>query len=187
MLSNVSIWDVIYEHYSYFSPESLARLFILNGFHICDLGEQYGGQYLSVDARPEELEDVHLDLPYVHGESLAIKAHEFNLKSRLKIETWMNNLARMNNEGDTAVIWGAGSKGINFLNLLSEQQVIEYVVDINPRKHSMYISVTGQQIVPPVFLKDYQPNIVIMMNPLYADEIRKALDTLDIDVDLLFA
>jgi len=46
-------------------------------------------------------------------------------------------------------------------------------VDINPRKQGMYVAGTGQKIVPPEFLRDYQPDVVIVMNPIYEGEIRQ--------------
>ncbi|MBI1878027.1 MAG: class I SAM-dependent methyltransferase, partial [Chloroflexi bacterium] len=53
-LRDLGIWDLIYEHYSYFSPNSLSQLFAGCGFDICDLTETYQGQFLSIEARPAE-------------------------------------------------------------------------------------------------------------------------------------
>jgi hypothetical protein len=44
---------------------------------------------------------------------------------------------------------------------------------------------TGQKIVPPDFLKDSQPDTVIVMNPVYTDEIRKHLGSMGIEAELL--
>jgi hypothetical protein len=52
---------------------------------------------------------------------------------------------------------------------------IEYVVDINPRKQGMYLAGTGQQIVAPEFLRSYSPDLVIIMNSIYRDEISAQL------------
>ena len=37
----------------------------------------------------------------------------------------------------------------------------------------------------PDFLREYQPRVVIAMNPLYCDELRGALRGLDVNADLL--
>jgi len=76
-------------------------------------------------------------------------------------------LEQIKGKGQRAVVWGAGSKGVTFLNVLNIQDQIEYVVDINLRKQGMYIAGTGQQIVPPEFLRNYQPDVVIVMNLIY--------------------
>jgi hypothetical protein len=62
---------------------------------------------------------------------------------------------------------------------------IEYVVDINPYKHGMYLAGTGHEIVPPQFLQAYRPNVVIIMNPIYCDEIRRDLEDMRITAELM--
>jgi hypothetical protein len=76
------------------------------------------------------------------------------------------------------VVWGAGSKGVTFLNVLEVGELIAYIVDLNPRKHLKYIADTGQQIVSPEFLLTYRPEVVIVMNPIYLEEIQTLLDTM---------
>jgi hypothetical protein len=78
------------------------------------------------------------------------------------------------------VVWGSGSKGITYLNMLPAAASIHYAVDINPRKQGMHITGTGQRIVGPAFLADYNPDAVIVMNPLYIDEIRQTLNELGV-------
>jgi hypothetical protein len=73
------------------------------------------------------------------------------------------------------VVWGAGSKGITFLNVLKSENVIEFVIDVNPHKHGLYVPGTGQQVVAPDMLTDIQPDVVIVMNPIYLDEINKMI------------
>jgi hypothetical protein len=90
----------------------------------------------------------------------------------------------MKTEGKRVVVWGGGSKGATFLSLTNAKSIIDYVVDINPRKHGMYISGTGHKIVPPSFLKNKKPDIVIIMNPNYVKEIGKICGELGIKVEL---
>ena len=69
-------------------------------------------------------------------------------------------------------MWGAGAKGVTFLNVLAIQpEFIPYVVDINPRKQGMYVPGTGQQIVHPERLRAYAPDVIFVMNPNYREEI----------------
>ncbi len=49
----------------------------------------------------------------------------------------------------------------------------------------MYSAGTGQKIMGHEFLKSYQPDLVIVMNPIYMDEIRKMLDGINVSCDLL--
>ena len=52
ILSIQAFWDIYYEHCSYFSAGSLARLFRNSGFEILDLYLDYNDQYLLIEAKP---------------------------------------------------------------------------------------------------------------------------------------
>jgi ABC-type Fe3+-hydroxamate transport system substrate-binding protein len=59
------------------------------------------------------------------------------------------------------------------------------VVDLNPRKQGMYVAGTGQKIVPPEFLRDYQPDVIFVMNHIYENEIRQLTADLGLNPELL--
>ena len=61
---------------------------------------------------------------------------------------------------------------------------VEYIVDINPHKQGRFVAGSGQQIVGPEFLKEYQPDIVLVMNPIYQNEIQDALEKAGLKRDL---
>ena len=69
--------------------------------------------------------------------------------------------------------------------MIGKQQQIEYVVDINPHKQGKYIAGTGQKIIAPELLTDYQPDLVIIMNPIYKHEIQKMLEELKLYPELI--
>ena len=81
------------------------------------------------------------------------------------------------------MIWGAGSKGVSFLTSLKSDAIL-YAVDINPTKHGFFMAGMGQQIVGPEFLSEYDPSLVVAMNPIYVDEIRADLDRLGLSARL---
>ncbi len=58
------------------------------------------------------------------------------------------------------------------------QDKIEYAVDINPRKQNKFIPGTGQKNVSPEAMLHYSPDVVIVMNPLYQQEVKSALQTM---------
>jgi SAM-dependent methyltransferase len=175
------IWDIIYEHCSYFTSPSLTRVFIEAGYRVAQVAEVFGGQFLALHARMAEtvrsgclLSDMELE-PLVASFADSFAA---------KIESWKDRLDGMAREGRRPVVWGAGSKGTTFLNLLKPLQ-IEYVVDVNSRKHGNFIAGTGQQIVGPEFLKSYRPDAVICMNPNYSTEIARQVEAMGIHADLI--
>ncbi|UCG54873.1 MAG: hypothetical protein JSV32_01245, partial [Dehalococcoidia bacterium] len=184
-LRDLGIGDLIYEHCSYFSGISLSCLFTSCGFEICELNETYEGQFLYIEALPDEnLGNSMCDCGDDLGELVSDVA-TFADKYQRKIEVWRCNLERMAQAGRRAVVWGGGSKGVAFLNTLKNQNQIEYVVDINPRKQGRYIAGTGQQIVAPYFLRDYQPDVVLVMNPIYKSEIQQLTKKLGLNTDFV--
>ena len=188
-LDELAIWDLIYEHCSYFSAPSLARLLTTAGFDVCRIEETYGGQFLTIEASPAVSSPgaVLTELSIPAPASIEKSATGFASRFTKKMHIWQARLADLRASGKKAVLWGAGSKGISFLNFLKVGDEIEYVVDINPRKRGRFISGAGQQIVPPEFLKEYQPDVVIIMNPIYNDEIRQTLADLNLQSQLLNA
>lgn len=188
ILRDTAIWDVIYEHYSYYSPQSLASLFASQGFAIHNIEDAYDSQFLFIEASIAQ-QGFSTPPPFDKNavEALSQAVNAFSSRSQQKINTWKQALHLLHAGGKRCVIWGAGSKGISFLNLLNVQNEIEYIVDINPRKRNMFITGTGQQIVPPEFLKDYHPHSVIVMNPIYKDEIQHKLEQLEVNAEILLA
>jgi len=98
---------------------------------------------------------------------------------------WTERLARYRSAGKRTVIWGSGSKGVAFLNTVGTDAGVEYVVDINTFRQGHFMAGTGQQIVGPQFLVDYKPDVVVVMNPIYRDEIERDLAELGLQPEVL--
>lgn len=177
ILRECSFEDIYYEHCAYFSPGSLARLFRRTGFDVLDLDIEYGDQYLTIEARPSEpgrpaspplpLED---DL-----EELRSLVASFPQRMAETLNGWRDRLREAHDAGQTIVLWGSGSKAVSFLTTLDAERRIQYVTDINPHRHNHYMPRTGQRIVAPAELSTIKPDLVIVMNRVYEDEIRADL------------
>ena len=186
ILRDVAFWDIYYEHCSYFSKGSLARLFRRCGFNVLDLSREYDDQYLMIDAKPGKNGAVQTPLPEEDDlEALKQDVAYFVENYPKMLDEWRYKLKKIKDDGRKAVIWGAGSKGVAFLITLNVQNEIEYAVDINPYKHGYYMAGTGQEIVAPEFLQSYKPDIVIVMNPIYCDEISRDLERMGITAELM--
>jgi len=83
------------------------------------------------------------------------------------------------------VIWGAGSKGVAFLSMLGVGDEVDYAVDVNPGKDGMFMPGTGHEIVSPNRLEQLRPDLVVVMNTAYADEIAAELRARGIETELL--
>jgi SAM-dependent methyltransferase len=182
-LRDGGIWDIIFEHCSYFTSSSLARVFSVSGYRALDVAEAYERQFLTIHARTKAAPSKAGNPP---SAELASLIATFAESYRRKVEDWSRQLQALHKQGRKAVVWGSGSKGIAFLNTL-RPTTIDYVVDVNPRKQGKYTAGTGQQIVAPQFLAEYRPDVVVVMNPIYRAEIRRTTEQLGIRPQFLYA
>jgi SAM-dependent methyltransferase len=169
-----AFWDIYYEHSSYWSPGSLGRAFRSAGFDPVALWTDYDDQYVLIAARPGTGRTPALANEETPA-ALAERVQAFPAAVAADHARWRSWLERLRRAGRSAVLWGGGSKGVSFLTTLDVRQGIDYAVDINPRRRGTFIGGTGQEIVAPEFLKQYQPDVVLVMSPIYLPEIRAHL------------
>jgi cyclopropane fatty-acyl-phospholipid synthase-like methyltransferase len=183
------IWQLIYEYYSFFTPESLTRLFERCGFDVVRSQPCFvAGQYLELEAFPSS-ESRHWTEHASCGRQLELSdVVAFASTFREKIESWREQLSQLARSGRRVLAWGAGGRGTNFLNFVNvTQQEIPYIVDINPTRQGGFIAGTGQLVVAPGFLREYRPDVLVLTNPTYANEVRKQMSEMGVDCDLLLA
>lgn len=184
ILRDLSVWDIIYEHCAYFSDSSLAFAFQRCDFHVTDVAESYDGQFIGIEARTGR-QNGHVRWGDVDRMEADVTAFAENYKRAL--DHWRVQLCRFRRAGKKCVLWGAGGKAVSFLNMLNVADEISFVVDINPRKWGTHIAGTGHKIVSPEFLTEYEPNAVIVMNPIYREEIGRTTEQLGLNVEFHYA
>ena len=179
VLREGAFWDIYYEHCSYFSPGSLARLFRRSGFRVLDLELDYDDQYIVLEARAAD--DAQADEPLALEETageLAADVEAFRRTFATTAAKWRDVLAAARADGRRVAIWGAGSKGVAFLTTLASGDEVAYAVDINPYKQGKYLAGTGHEVLGPEALRERPPELVIAMNAVYVDEIGEQLSAL---------
>ncbi|WP_216852928.1 class I SAM-dependent methyltransferase [Phytoactinopolyspora halotolerans] len=189
VLDEGAFWDVYYEHCSYFTTGSLARLFRRTGFEILREWTAYDEQYLIIEARPTTSGEGGLSPVFalIEDDIAAVSeaADRFAAAHAEMIGRWQTRLREVADAGGRSVIWGSGSKGVAFLAALGDDApLVDAAVDINPFKHGRYMAGSGHRIVAPKELTEIQPDLVIAMNPAYLDEIGHDLAGLDLQTTL---
>lgn len=185
-LRDMDVWTLIYEHCGFYTPQSLGHLFALSGFEVLALEEFYEGIFLGVEARVRRRPPPDA----VAGQDLTLLTglvDQFSQRFREKVAYWEYTLRSLHQAGKRVVIWGSGARGVSFLNMVKEASPIAHAVDINPRKEGTFIPGSGQQIVPPSFLQEYRPDVVVLMNPIYRGEVTNVLQSYSITPELLEA
>jgi ubiquinone/menaquinone biosynthesis C-methylase UbiE len=185
-LRDMGIWDVLYEHCAYFTRPSLSRLFTETGFCILRLYEAYEGQFLCIEAVPKHFQWIS-GLPPIVSEVIHL-IPPFADRHRKKVNEWTNALRGYADSGKRVAVWGAGSKGVTFLNVVQGgYDKIQHVIDISPRKQGRHVPGTGQRVASPKELIHSQPDLIIVMNGVYQEEIYHMTRDMHTDARLLAA
>lgn len=175
VLKELAFWDVYYEHCSYFSAGSLARLFDRAGFDVQEVRKVYDGQYLVIEARPRTGDATPLPPSLDRPEATLELARRFAAGMATKLAGFREALASWRRAGKRIVLWGSGSKAVAYLVALGLGEEVQGVIDVNPHKAGYYLAGTGHRIEPPERLPELAPDVVIVMNPIYRDEIGRMI------------
>jgi SAM-dependent methyltransferase len=185
VLKELAFWDIYYEHCSYFTPGSLGRLFRHESFEIIDLYTDFDDQYLLIECRPAEQPT---DSPHPSEEPIketALEVDRFKSECARKLHEWKSFFEGALRDNKRVAIWGSGSKCVAFMTTLGLDSEIGMVVDINPHRHGKFIPGVGKEIVSPRRLIEFQPDLVVVMNPVYKDEIAVNLREMSIGAELI--
>ncbi len=166
-----AFWDIYYEHTNYFDPTALEQAFARSGFVTTGIEWLFDDQYLGIYARPVT------DPPDAPPAPRIFSGQGLDNTTRQWTE-------RIDQADGQVVIWGSGSKGVAFLHAVDPQGRVTAAVDINPYRQGRFMPGTGQPIIAPENLKSLQPALVIIMNPIYREEISAMLDDLGLSPDI---
>jgi SAM-dependent methyltransferase len=185
VLREAAFWDIYYEHCSYFTTGSLARLFRRMGFDLLELELEYDGQYIVIAGKPSAAPT----LPSFPGENdletVAAEVAQFPARFAQLKQRWLSTINGLRGEGKKVIVWGGGSKAVSFLTTLGLNEQIDYVVDINPHKHGKFVPGAGHAVKSPETLKAHKPDCVILMNPVYEKEVRGQLQSMGLNPTIL--
>jgi SAM-dependent methyltransferase len=184
VLSEGAFWDIYYEHCSYFSPGTHARLFREQRFDVTDLTLCYDDQYIYQYAKPANQPTsatmpLEKDLTEMRALAAAFPEHVRKVK-----EYWLQRIRSAHNDGKRISLWGGGSKGVSFITTLGLREEIFSVVDVNPYKQGKFMPGTGHPVVAPASLPTQPPDLVIVMNPIYVGEIEASLSKMGLKPEI---
>jgi hypothetical protein len=181
ILRNHVIWDFFYEHCSYFTAASLREAFRRSGFRVEKIAHVFSGQYLWLEASIGD----DIEAPPRDAIALTALAQAYSAQEAHVFESWNARVRDLRREGAVAV-WGAGAKGVTFVNLLDPRcEIVDCVVDLNPAKQGRFLPGSGHPIVSFQALKDRGIRSAVLMNPNYRNENLSLLRGANLDVDLI--
>lgn len=181
ILKNNVFWDFFYEHCSYFTAESLVTCFEKAGFHVNNIKHVFNGQYLWLEAILPNVKPIINKKP----KNILKLTKEFSINEQDSILKWRKKVTDLKNNGKVA-IWGAGAKGVTFVNLIDpEKKLIDFIIDVNPKKQHKFLPGTGHPIIDYTEICEKKINNAILMNPNYFEEILLLLEKKQIKINLI--
>lgn len=179
MLDEQLTCDLLYEHVNYFTKRSISALMATCGLAIRQLNIEFNGQHLSAVAQ-HSAEPASLALPAKAfdptGFTEAVAAFPTEWHKRLKVE----KLA-----GREIWVWGAGSRATAFMSNLPDPDCVSGVIDINPNRKGTFVLGSSWVTFTPEHLRGCKGLTIIVMNPIYLDEISQVLSALNIEARLI--
>jgi SAM-dependent methyltransferase len=181
ILRHDSVWDLFYEHCSYFSAGSLAVAFARGGFAAETVTHVFGGQYLWAEGRPA----AGVESPSSDGARIADLASRYAEREAAIVDELRDRIFDLSRRGPVA-IWGAAGKGVTLANLIDpDGALLACVIDINPNKHGKYLPGSGHPIVGPTGLAALGIRTALLTNPNYLDENARLVRNAGLDVELV--
>jgi SAM-dependent methyltransferase len=179
------IWNISYPNSGYFYPEALSTLAQQTAFEVLSLGPCFtDDQYLGIDLKPGALGARPLStLPQVEAHRQDIEL--FSQSYQDTFSFWQAKLRHLEATGRKVSAWCAGTRAISFFSFLGIRDAIPVVVDINPGRQGKFLPVTGQKVVAPEFLKEFQPEVIIVTNKTFLQEIQEQVAGLGLESEFL--
>ncbi len=151
------------------------------GLDVVETWTGYGDQYLMIAARPADD-----PAPPVPADAKALEVLEhFKRGVAARLGEWRDRIEAWHDAGKTVILWGGSSRTVSFISTLGLGPEIDYVVDINPHKSGTYIAGSGHLIDTPDILSRRPPDAVIIMNPIYRDEISRDINAMGLTPEIL--
>jgi cephalosporin hydroxylase len=138
------------EYGRYYSLRALDRCLGRHGLLISEARSCFGGDYLAVFARR---------MPEAQPLGATLDRVEAELARRGKV-----------------VLWGSAGRGISALLQRGwDTTRVAFCADVDPGKQGKYIPITGQRILSPQEVRSFAPDLVLVSNSRYLQEIRSEL------------
>ncbi len=185
ILKTGAFWDLFYEHCAYIVPDVARAMFASAGLRIDVMDLLYSDQYLAITAFADECKGPIFPKPQVIDE-LCNDVNAFRELVQQDVAQWKRLLDESRESGGDVVLWGSGSKPTAFVTLMAQSATaISRIVDINPHKQGWFALGSGIPILAPETLAEDPPTLVIIMNPIYVEEISAQIASLGVRTKVL--
>jgi 2-polyprenyl-3-methyl-5-hydroxy-6-metoxy-1,4-benzoquinol methylase len=175
-------FDTIYhEHFSYLSFYTVKEIFASQGLELFDVEElaTHGGS-LRIYAKHKEDKSKSISanveglMKKENAKGITQLSYYYNFGEKvLKVKLdLLSFLIEQKRNGKHVAAYGAAAKGNTLLNYCGiKNDLIEFVVDANPNKQNKYLPASHIPVVNEAYLKNKQPDYVLILPWNLKDEI----------------
>lgn len=159
--------DFQYEHVSYFTLTSLRTLFERAGFDVLSVDARFGEEVVTIEARPKAS-------PLHRG--LRQSARAFQASVEDQVSTVRSTLQAWRDQGDQLAVWGGTGRGMAFMNMFEiDANLVPTVLDSDLRKAGGFVPGTGQEIKPPLSLREHPVDRILITSNWRARDIEREI------------
>jgi len=179
-------FDTIYhEHFSYLSFTTVRQIFASQGLELFDVDEisTHGGSLrIYAKHKEDETKDISPNVAALlkkeADKGMNGLAYYDNFQQKaLNVKLDLTDfLIQQKRAGKKVAAYGAAAKGNTLLNYCGiKNDLIDFVVDANPHKQNKYLPASHIPVVNEHYLKDKQPDFIIILPWNLKDEITTQL------------
>ncbi|MBF1269689.1 MAG: methyltransferase domain-containing protein [Oribacterium parvum] len=166
ILDNKSYYELLRDHISNFTEESLQYLSQEAGFSL-------------IESRVINRDTIEFVLQKEAKENLSIfrySGQKIDISPLLENEKEIQedveaHIAKLKEEGEKMAIWGASHQGLTLLSTTALKDVVSYIIDSAPFKQGLYSPASHVLIVPPKHFQEEPVDEILIVAPGYTDEI----------------
>ena len=181
LIKNSQFDTVYHEHYSYLNISPLIPLFAQHGLKIVDVEKllTHGGSLRIYVAKYSSKCVVHESVQNIIEEESKYDPRDKYIYSLIQNNTkeikanLYSTLMKYKKEGNKISAYGAAAKGVTLLNYCNiSTDLIDYVVDLNPKKQGRFIPGSRIPIVDLKMLDTNPPDILLILPWNLTSEIK---------------
>jgi SAM-dependent methyltransferase len=176
-----TLFDTVYhEHFSYFSLETVSRIFASAGLRVFDV-EELPTQGGSLRVYGCHAGDARATSPAVAAvlaeeERRGLRRLEIYREFQPRADRVKNDLLafliEQKRAGKRVAAYGAAAKGNTLLNYAGvKPDLLPYVCDVAPSKQGKFLPGAHIPILPPAALREQRPDVVLILPWNIADEV----------------
>ena len=176
VIQEAAFWDIYYEHPTYFTKGTLTRAFEEAGFRLLRLELVYEDQYFLV----ETVAGSGTSTQWPAARDELHTWNDFGLRAQQAVEKCRSMLNRFAEDDGPVVLWQGAAKTVGLLAAAGSIGHVDCAVDLAPERQGRFLPGSALAVRAPNTLQSLQPSHIVLMNPVYFNEVRAQLDQMNV-------